>query len=513
MITELAAARLQLAKTRPYLTVAVFALQPVETPGLGTMAVDEKWRLYYDPAIATVWTVSQISAVLYHEILHLLRSHAERRICDPAAWNIAADAEINDDLIAEDVALPQGAVTPSGIGMPDGLTAEEYAVRMQSGRAEVGLSAQSQNSDDAPEMSDQAHQGGDGCPQDNATGESCEEGKASSGYAPDKPESGDGPATCPNSPDAGSADSQDSADSGVVCRTSTGEACGSTPQAASMTHPHARSQSAGTRVQSGTDACSHDMPGTPIPPVRPAPAAGRCGSCATGVPESWEKSDDNSGLTKAQAAQALRVTAQEIARNISDVPGHLRRFAEERLAPPRVDWRRELASAVRAAISSKAGACDYSYSRPNRRQGRVGNGSIVFPALRQPTPTVAVVVDTSGSIRDSELQMSLRQIEEIIRNTGNDVTVLAVDTEVTSKKRVANTRKLDLVGGGGTDMRVGIDAALKSKPTPDVVVVLTDGYTPWPNHAPRKTKVIAALLDETAQTPDWARRIICTRNS
>jgi hypothetical protein len=33
-------------------------------------------------------------------------------------WNIAADAEINDDLLAADVTLPRQAVTPQGLGLP-----------------------------------------------------------------------------------------------------------------------------------------------------------------------------------------------------------------------------------------------------------------------------------------------------------------------------------------------------------------------------------------------------------
>ena len=41
-------------------------------------------------------------------------------------WNLAADAEINDDLVAGDAVKPAAAVTPSALGLPDSLTAEEY---------------------------------------------------------------------------------------------------------------------------------------------------------------------------------------------------------------------------------------------------------------------------------------------------------------------------------------------------------------------------------------------------
>ncbi len=41
-------------------------------------------------------------------------------------WNRAADAEINDDLVAGNTARPEEAVTPSMLGLPDSLTAEQY---------------------------------------------------------------------------------------------------------------------------------------------------------------------------------------------------------------------------------------------------------------------------------------------------------------------------------------------------------------------------------------------------
>jgi hypothetical protein len=63
-------------------------------------------------------------------------------------------------------------------------------------------------------------------------------------------------------------------------------------------------------------------------------------------------------------------------------------------------------------------------------------------------------------------------------------------------------------------MRVGLAAAAQLRPRPDVVVVFTDGYTPWPDVAPPGAAVIAALLGRDGYimppTPTWARRIECS---
>jgi predicted metal-dependent peptidase len=99
---------------------------------------------------------------------------------------------------------------------------------------------------------------------------------------------------------------------------------------------------------------------------------------------------------------------------------------------------------------------------------------------------------------------------------GASVTVLACDAAVSAVTRVRKATDATLVGGGGTDMRVGIAAATRQRPRPDLIVVLTDGYTPWPNTPPPGSAVIAAMLgrpDETLpNTPDWASRIECVLN-
>jgi predicted metal-dependent peptidase len=182
------------------------------------------------------------------------------------------------------------------------------------------------------------------------------------------------------------------------------------------------------------------------------------------------------------------------------------RWAEERLSP-KVNWRREIAAAIRNAVAQAAGAVDYTYSKPSRRQS--SNSKIILPALRQPVPEVAVVVDTSGSISDDMLSQTLAEVSGVLKSCGNHgVSVLAVDADVHTAKKVFDVKQVAPIGGGGTDMGVGIQAALKLKPRPQVVIVLTDGYTPWPETAPR-AKVIVGLLGDDADmaVPSWAKPV------
>jgi predicted metal-dependent peptidase len=248
--------------------------------------------------------------------------------------------------------------------------------------------------------------------------------------------------------------------------------------------------------------------------ARPAARAGThgdwldCGSGADGQPRPWD--DGDGGLDPWQAELLERQVARDIlqhAREAGTVPAGLVRWATELLSP-KVNWRRLLAAEVRRAVADVAGAADYSYRRPSRRAS--ATPGVVLPALRRPVPEVAVVCDTSGSMTDDLLAAALAEVEGILSALGlaRQVRVIACDAAVGPAQRVSSARQVQLAGGGGTDMGVGIAAAYELRPRPALAVVLTDGYTPWPAQPPKGMRVIAGLLGDAARdAPDWVRAI------
>ncbi|MFZ0081746.1 MAG: VWA-like domain-containing protein, partial [Trebonia sp.] len=170
--------------------------------------------------------------------------------------------------------------------------------------------------------------------------------------------------------------------------------------------------------------------------------------------------------------------------------------------------RRLLAAELRRAIADVAGAADYSYRRPSRRAAAVSG--VVLPALRRPVPELAVVCDTSGSMSEELLAMALAEVEGLLRALGmaRQLRVLACDAAAGPAQRVSSTRQVTLTGGGGTNMGAGLAAAYALRPRPAVTVVLTDGYTPWPDAAPKGMRVVAGLLgDDAPEAPRWARAV------
>ena len=94
------------------------------------------------------------------------------------------------------------------------------------------------------------------------------------------------------------------------------------------------------------------------------------------------------------------------------------------------------------------------------------------------------------------------------------VPVIDCDAAVQAVRRVRRSAEVALAGGGGTDMGAGLEAAFALTPWPQVVVVLTDGYTPWPERAPHAGKVVVGVIGaagtERPPVPRWARCVQVT---
>ena len=78
MSTILAQARLRACRHWPFASHAILSMVPVPRPGLGTLAVDQHWRLYYDEAAMQQMGTEQAAGLILHELDHLLKRHHKR---------------------------------------------------------------------------------------------------------------------------------------------------------------------------------------------------------------------------------------------------------------------------------------------------------------------------------------------------------------------------------------------------------------------------------------------------
>ncbi|MDQ0938692.1 VWA-like domain-containing protein [Streptomyces sp. V1I1] len=248
-----------------------------------------------------------------------------------------------------------------------------------------------------------------------------------------------------------------------------------------------------------------------------------CGSGADGLEREWDLGPDGAHGLSAQERDAVRF---RVAQRITGRPGSAskgwQRWAEEAFHPPQ-PWRELLGAAVRSAASGSGAGEDYSYGRPSRRSA--GVPGVVLPSLRRRPPRVAVVIDTSGSVSDAELGSALLEVTAISRAVGGRrdlVTVVPCDAAARIVHPLCRAEGIPLVGGGGTDLRTGFATALRARPRPDVIVVLTDGQTPWPDTRPPCRTVVGLFPRQQAarswdeddpdyvpdSPPAWARVVV-----
>lgn len=232
-----------------------------------------------------------------------------------------------------------------------------------------------------------------------------------------------------------------------------------------------------------------------------------CGSASHDLQRDYERGGQGLGRQQQHLLRCgVACEVLEHGKQPGRVPSGLLRWAQQ-MVHGRVDWRRELAAEIRSSINQAAGAVDYTYRRPSRRSHAVPN--VVLPSLRQPVPEIAIVCDTSGSMDAEALSIVLSEVDALLQTVGvrgSSVRVIACDAAAHAAQRVRSAAQVQLLGGGGTDMGAGIDAALELRPRPSVIVVLTDGYTPWPPAPPKFASIVVGLLGLSApQPPSWAR--------
>lgn len=233
------------------------------------------------------------------------------------------------------------------------------------------------------------------------------------------------------------------------------------------------------------------------------------GSCADGQARDWElppptgdASDAAPALDKWQQDALIRHCAERAGSSGRGTMAGAWQELVETWKEPKLDPRRLLQKALaRHTQNLIAGSGKFTYRRPSRRQNPSG---LLRPRSFQPVPRILVIIDTSGSMGSDEMRLGVGLVSKCINGLRlrDGVRVIAGDTYAHWDDQVFDPRKVQLVGRGGTDMRALIVHAAEkpARERPELIVVVTDGETPWPNedvHIP----VVAAMV----RFSDWAQ--------
>jgi predicted metal-dependent peptidase len=242
------------------------------------------------------------------------------------------------------------------------------------------------------------------------------------------------------------------------------------------------------------------MQQSPAPKPKPEPCGSAAGNAAAGEPQGdpGARSETEAAVVRLQVA--VDVLAHAKRHGMGSVPDSMRRWAEAAISPPKISWRDKLRTLGRARINYRPGGTESTYRKISRRQGGIGFGlgRPLVPAQVSVTPNVMIAIDTSGSMGESEGLRALAEADAILKTLGCSAYFVSCDCEVNASVRVRsiNEIKLHLGGGGGTDFRPVFEELSRIKPSPDLVIFITDGGGYAPPTPPRGVAVIWLLVGE-----------------
>lgn len=238
----------------------------------------------------------------------------------------------------------------------------------------------------------------------------------------------------------------------------------------------------------------------------------------------WEQgppSDESPGMSDFEQQMLERAVARDIKeqqKRRGNVPGELQRWADE-ILDPGIDPMREVEALVKYGITVAGGRGDYSYRVLPRRQPE---GSFRMPGFVQIIPRVCVIIDSSGSMDKDDLGTALGVVNRTLRSLPQGhVEVVTGDTHSGDAQKVFAADQVRITGGGGTDMGAIVKDRCSKRPKADVVIVATDGYTPWCNEEDAQgSQVIAVIVNgdgsyghrqyrEEWPVPEWIKVVDC----
>lgn len=235
------------------------------------------------------------------------------------------------------------------------------------------------------------------------------------------------------------------------------------------------------RVGNGDYDMDSDDPGEMGSVADPQSKDGE-GKASEGEMAVIEASIDGKIAAAAQAAKAQGA-----------LPAGFERMLVEALKP-KIDWRDRLKKFVAKTIQT-----DFTWMRPSRRA--LANGVYMPSAVKSGCGKILVIVDTSGSIGNEELQQYFGEIKAIFEDCNpEEMHIMYCDAAVAGHDvfRFGDTPKLNPRGGGGTDFRPPFKKADRDNINPQCAIYLTDMYGPFPENPPPYPVLWVATSDVVA---------------
>jgi len=207
---------------------------------------------------------------------------------------------------------------------------------------------------------------------------------------------------------------------------------------------------------------------------------------------------DEQETLNVQWQQRMAGAAQQ-AMQAGKLGGELARMIDH-LLQPQLPWRMLLARYMTAAARD-----DYSYMRPSRREG-----DFILATLRSHQLDLVVAVDTSGSIKDTEVEEFISEINALKGQVRARVTFLPCDAKLCEGAPWVFdpweefVRPYEMKGGGGTSFVPVFSWVERAGVRPDLLVYFTDAEGDFPAKEP--VYPVIWLVKGKSKVP-WGQRV------
>ena len=158
------------------------------------------------------------------------------------------------------------------------------------------------------------------------------------------------------------------------------------------------------------------------------------------------------------------------------------------------DWRQELHRYFDPFVKN-----DYRFSPPNLKHLYRG---VSLPALNSERLSIAVAIDSSGSVDQETMGSFLAEIDAIMEQFPDyQIDLIAADDRIRFHRRFETGELLECEpeGGGGTDFRPVFDYIDRAMDPPQALLYFTDGAGIFPTEEPRYE--VLWVLSREAEPP------------
>ncbi len=123
---------------------------------------------------------------------------------------------------------------------------------------------------------------------------------------------------------------------------------------------------------------------------------------------------------------------------------------------------------------------------------------------------VLFMIDTSGSMSDSMIAQAYSEVKGAIDQFGGKLEgwLGFFDAAIIPPTPFSNEEELEIIkpfGGGGTSFHIIFDYVRKMEKKPSSIIILTDGYAPFPKEALSEGIPVLWLINNEDVTPPWGK--------